>query len=291
MAYTFSYHFDNEEKSTQVYSVPDMLSFDLASSVFETEHSNRDLEWATQSKKVASLVSFSDQHLQPSEYVPQFVLDDYASQHLLVTALKSFKETHLTADVLVENIAKMGEIRDKGLGQHVRWVGETTKLVALAMGLGEVFSAELGLASRLHDFGKVAMPSEILFKRGPLSNDEWKVMRTHTTVGFQLLIENSLGQHSSLLRLAAQIALTHHESWNGSGYPLGLRAKQIPLAGRIVRVVDTFDALLSDRIYKSAWPIDQVIAYLSQYMAEYFDPKVVDVLLTLHKKNALPARY
>jgi putative two-component system response regulator len=128
----------------------------------------------------------------------------------------------------------------------------------------------------LHDIGKVGIPDSLLQKRGKLDDVEMMQMRSHVQIGARLLE----GSNDELLRTAHTIALTHHERWDGSGYPAGLIAKEIPIEGRIVAVCDVFDALLSERYYKSAWTLDVVLQYIRARSGTEFDPQVVDALLT-----------
>lgn len=127
----------------------------------------------------------------------------------------------------------------------------------------------------MHDIGKIGIPDAILLKPGKLSPEEWQVMMTHTTIGGQLLSNSS----SDLLRLAETIALTHHEKWNGQGYPAGLKGDEIPLSGRIVAVCDVFDALTSERPYKKAWEVDRALEVLRSDSGTHFDPACVQAFL------------
>jgi putative two-component system response regulator len=132
-------------------------------------------------------------------------------------------------------------------------------------------------ASALHDVGKVGIPDHILTKPGPLTADEWELMKTHTTIGGEILS----GSSSALVELSRTIALTHHEHWDGGGYPLGLRGERIPLPGRICAVGDVFDALLSARPYKEPWPLDQAMAEIERLSGTQFDPGLVRAFLPI----------
>jgi putative two-component system response regulator len=149
--------------------------------------------------------------------------------------------------------------------------------LALAAGVDPENAELLRHASALHDVGKVGIPDAILMKPGKLDADEWETMKTHTTIGGSILADSS----SKLVQLAHTIALTHHERWDGTGYPAGLRGEEIPLPGRICAVCDVFDALLSVRPYKKPWPIDDVIAELERSRGTHFDPQLVDPFLPL----------
>lgn len=191
---------------------------------------------------------------------------------------------------VIELLAGAAEFRDAPLGAHTRWVGEASGELALALGLAPGDAQQLALAARLHDVGKLAIPDAILLKGGPLSDAEWEVMRQHPQLGAQLLTRHGAAGGGPLLEVAAQVALSHHESWDGSGYPRGLRGDDIPLCGRIVRVVDTFDALVTERPYKPAWTEARALAYLAQHAGTLCDPVVVAVFASLHERGALPPR-
>lgn len=191
---------------------------------------------------------------------------------------------------VIDLLASCAEFRDAPLGPHTRWVGDAAQAVALALGSPPADAAQLGLAAQLHDVGKIGIPDAILLKDGPLLPDEWACMAAHTTLGAQLLSQPGAADGGPLLELAAQIALTHHECWDGSGYPSGLAGPAIPLGGRVVRVVDTFDALVSERPYKPGWTPERALAYLESHAGTLFDPEIVRVFLTLHERGGLPER-
>jgi len=132
-------------------------------------------------------------------------------------------------------------------------------------------------ASPLHDLGKIGIPDKILLKEGPLDDNEWQIMKTHTTIGADLLAHHS----SDIMNLSQSIALNHHEKWDGSGYPNGLAGGSIPIEARIASICDVFDALTSERPYKKAWPVEDVISYIKDNSAKQFDPKVVDKFITI----------
>ncbi|UBV44051.1 HD domain-containing protein [Deinococcus taeanensis] len=191
---------------------------------------------------------------------------------------------------VVDLLASAAEFRDAPLGPHTRWVGDATTAVALELGCEPLHAQELGLAARLHDVGKIGIPDAILLKDGPLTAQERRVIGTHTTLGANLLTQPGATDGGPLLRLAAQIALSHHECWNGTGYPNGLSGSAIPLGGRIVRVVDAFDALVSERPYKPAWDDADALAYLHQHAGTLFDPAAVQAFTALHDSGRLPLR-
>ncbi len=176
-------------------------------------------------------------------------------------------------------------MRDSDTGEHV------SRMAAIAACLGEKMLLDqeqvwlLRAAAPMHDVGKIATPDEILHKAGPLTPEEREEMQRHTTFGHEILA----GSESELLQMAATIALTHHERYDGRGYPRGLNDEEIPLVGRIVAVADVFDALLSDRIYRPAMPVDEAVELIAEGRGTQFDPQIADILLG-HLDEALALR-
>src|SRR5690606_23753871 len=167
------------------------------------------------------------------------------------------------------------EYKDNETGTHVIRMSHYARLLALAMGYGEHAADELLHAAPMHDIGKIGIPDAILSKPGKLTADEWLIMRQHTVIGAKIL-----GDHpSGLLRLAASIALNHHETWDGSGYPNGLAGTEIPPMARLVAIADVFDALTCGRPYKAAWPVDEAVALIRSESGKHFDPEVVTAFL------------
>jgi HD-GYP domain-containing protein (c-di-GMP phosphodiesterase class II) len=162
-------------------------------------------------------------------------------------------------------------------------VGELAATLAARLGGDDEFVAHIRLAAPLHDVGKLGVPDAILLKRGRLTDDERSVMETHTTKGAAILA----GSAFPVLGLAEQIALTHHERWDGTGYPARLGGDAIPVAGRIVAVADVFDALTHARPYKPAWPIERAVAEIVSGGGTQFDPHVVRAFEELHATGAL----
>lgn len=162
-----------------------------------------------------------------------------------------------------------------GIDRHVARVGALAHHLALAAGCSSYFAMAIGIAAPLHDIAKLALPDALLHKQGPLTAEETQVIRSHAELGARIL----RGRGLPLLDLAAEIALCHHESWDGSGYPRGLAGERIPLEGRIVGIADVFDALLSRRPYKDAWPAEAVRVYLAEGAGNRFDPRLADLFL------------
>jgi putative two-component system response regulator len=187
-------------------------------------------------------------------------------------ALEDLRDSRLET---VERLALAIETHDQDTGLHVARMASIAAFLAAKLGFNEDQVLLLRAASPMHDVGKIATPDEILRKPGSLTPDERSVMERHTTFGYQILS----GSQSELLQMAAAIALTHHERWDGDGYPRGLRGDQIPIEGRVAAVADVFDALLSDRAYRQAMPVDEAVEIVSEGRGTHFDPQVVDVLL------------
>jgi HD-GYP domain-containing protein (c-di-GMP phosphodiesterase class II) len=197
--------------------------------------------------------------------------------HLFSDLQRSNIEINIAYDATLEGWAKALELRDKETQGHTyRVVGKTVEL-AQKMGVDESQMVHVRRGALLHDIGKLAIPDSILFKPGPLSQEEWRVMREHPVYAYQILspIPN--------LRKAIDIPYCHHERWDGTGYPRGLKGDKIPLAARIFAVVDVWDALRSDRPYRQAWPEQDVYAHLREQSGKQFDPRAVQNFLDLVK--------
>jgi CHASE2 domain-containing sensor protein len=184
------------------------------------------------------------------------------------------------------------ESRDGETGEHIERMSTLCGRLALAAGHSEEEADAIRRASAVHDVGKIGVPDAILRKPGVLNDEEWEVMRAHTTVGAAMLA----GSRSPLIRLAETIALTHHERWDGTGYPAGLAGEEIPLVGRICAICDTFDALVSERPYKPAWPLAMALDEIRAQRGRQFDPRLVDLFLGMDlaglsgERVATPAR-
>ncbi|MDE1150793.1 MAG: response regulator [Azospirillaceae bacterium] len=185
---------------------------------------------------------------------------------------RELEHTHLE---VVRRLCAVGEFRDDETGRHVNRIGALSGRLAVLAGCLDADADLIASAAPLHDIGKVAIPDAILLKPGRLTDPEWQVMKTHAEAGASILT----GSRIPVLDLAADIAISHHEKWDGSGYPNALSGESIPLPGRIVAVVDVFDALLSHRPYKEPWPVEKVIAHMQAESGRHFDPTLVDLLV------------
>lgn len=181
------------------------------------------------------------------------------------------KEIVETQKEVIFTMGSIGETRSKETGQHVKRVAEYSRLFALLSGIDEYEADLIAMASPMHDIGKVGIPDSILNKNGRLDAAEFEIMKTHVTIGYDML------KHSDrpIMRTAAIIALEHHEKWDGSGYPKGLSGKDIHLYGRVTALADVFDALGSERCYKKAWPDEKIFELLKDESGKHFDPALV----------------
>jgi putative two-component system response regulator len=177
------------------------------------------------------------------------------------------------------------EAHDPSIAKHLDRVSRYATELARRMGLPTATLMELHYAAPLHDIGKIGLPLGILYKPGLLTAEEREIVKTHTFIGFGILE----GSQWRVVQCAAQIALAHHECWDGSGYPHGLKGEQIPLAARIISVADVYDALISQRAYKPAWSKDRVLQEMKQGRGTKFDPAVLDVFIEHIADMVLPA--
>ena len=176
---------------------------------------------------------------------------------------------------LVRRLAHAAESRDDATGVHITRMSRMCEQLALACGMSEVDAETVLHAASMHDIGKLAIPDRVLLKEGPLDAEEWEVMKTHAVVGAELLA----GSRSPVVQMGEVIALTHHEKWDGSGYPQGLAGEDIPLVARICAICDVYDALVSVRPYKQAWHVDAALAEIERIAGSHLDPGLVELFL------------
>lgn len=187
---------------------------------------------------------------------------------------KELRDTRLQ---IVRRLGRAAEFRDNETGYHILRMSHSSVLLARALGWDEERCELLLHASPMHDVGKIGIPDSILLKPGKLDPDEWEVMKQHTSIGEHILD----GDNSPLLVLAREIAISHHEKWDGTGYPHCLKAEEIPISGRIVALADVFDALTSERPYKKAWSIEAALEYIQSNSGAHFDPTLVNHFVRL----------
>lgn len=172
----------------------------------------------------------------------------------------------------IHRLCRAAEFRDRDTGAHIERMGRHCGLLARRAGLGAQLSELIELASPMHDIGKIAVPDHILFKPGKLTPEEFEVIKRHPEVGYKILADSE----GAALAMGARIALTHHEKWDGSGYPRGLAGDAIPIEGRIAAVADVLDALLSERVYKPAYPPELALEIMRDGRGRHFDPDLLD---------------
>ncbi|MDD2846134.1 MAG: response regulator [Rhodoferax sp.] len=184
-------------------------------------------------------------------------------------------ELNQTRLAIVQRLGRAAEYRDNETGNHIIRVSQISALLAKKLSSSVAYSELMLHASPMHDIGKIGIPDHVLLKPGKFEPHEREIINTHTTIGADLLGNDD----SDLLRLAREIALNHHEKWDGSGYPNGLAGEAIPQSGRIVAVADVFDALTSSRPYKKAWSIEAAVAFIRDNAGSHFDPTVAACFL------------
>ena len=192
--------------------------------------------------------------------------------HLSLVKAEELKHTRLE---VVQRLGRAAEYKDNETGMHVLRMSHYSKVLARAYGFSAEQAETLLHAAPMHDIGKIGIPDNILLKPGKLTDEEFAVMKTHPQIGAEILADGD----SELLRIAKSVALTHHEKWDGTGYPQGLSKEAIPVEGRIVAVADVFDALTSKRPYKEAWSVDKTLAFMQEQKGIHFEPRLIDLLI------------
>ncbi len=183
---------------------------------------------------------------------------------------------------MILNLAIAAEYKDPDTGNHILRISDYSTEIARSLGLPADEIEILRYASPMHDIGKIGIPDNILQKPGKLTPEEWEVMKTHTLIGARIVGHGK--SKSMLLNAAAEIALCHHEHYDGSGYPQGLRGDKIPLFARIVALADVFDATASERCYKKKWPVEEALKYIRSMAGTHLDPHLVRVFATIEDK-------
>ncbi|WP_158262176.1 MULTISPECIES: HD domain-containing phosphohydrolase [Pirellulaceae] len=255
---------------------------------------------------------FLNKPIDPSELVPrvgnllvlkrhQDRLENY-SRELESAVRERTAQLEASRRDILHCLARAAEFRDDDTGYHVLRVGRYARIIAQGMGMDTAEIDEIEQAAQLHDVGKIGIADDVLKKPGRLTDDEFQLMQKHANLGKRVLqrmspqLELALRNHakigsdvlgaakSPVLEMAARIALTHHEWWDGSGYPLGLKGEDIPLEGRITAIADVFDALSTKRCYKNAFPIDKCFTIMAEERGTHFDPDILDVFFAKRKE-------
>lgn len=229
-------------------------------------------DYVTKPFTAAELLARIKTHLKLKAYEDsqQAVIDNAMAELTLLN-----REIIETQKEVIFTMGSIGETRSKETGLHVKRVAEYSRLLGLLSGLDKFEADMIAMASPMHDIGKVGIPDAILHKKGRLTADEFEIMKTHVTIGHDML------KHSQrpIMQTAAIIALQHHEKWDGSGYPAAAAGEDIHIYGRITALADVFDALGSKRCYKEAWNDDEILAQIRQESGRHFDPTLVDLFL------------
>ena len=190
---------------------------------------------------------------------------------------KAYEEAKHASLETVIRLSRAAEYKDEETGAHIRRLSHYAAALAKKVELEEDMVEIILYAAPMHDIGKIGIPETILLKQGKLDPDEWEIMKQHTTIGAQIL----QGSKADFIRFAEIIAFTHHEKWDGSGYPQGLKGEEIPLIGRIVAVVDVFDALTTKRPYRDALPVEDSFSFIEERRGTHFDPDLVDAFISI----------
>ena len=216
------------------------------------------------------------------------ILEYMSIRKEITDVVELHQEIEETQREIIYKMGEIGESRSNETGNHVKRVANYSKLLATLYGLDEKESEILFTASPMHDIGKVGVPDSILNKPGQLTDDEWKIMRKHTVIGYNIL-KNSKRE---ILKAAAIVARDHHEKWDGSGYPRRIQGKEIHIYGRITAIADVFDALGSDRCYKKAWEDEEIFELLKEQKGKHFDPELIDLFFdNIDKFKEIRNRY
>jgi HD-GYP domain-containing protein (c-di-GMP phosphodiesterase class II) len=230
--------------------------------MFKTTSVERDEEWFQFMNTIAEQVAIAIDN--------SLILEDLRRSNLELT---------LAYDTTLEGWAKALEMRDKETEGHSRRVTRLTLDIARSLGMEGEELIHVRRGTILHDIGKMGIADSILLKEGPLTEEEWEIMRQHPIYAYNLL------STIPFLKPALDIPYCHHEKWDGSGYPRGINGEQIPIAARIFSLVDVWDALISDRPYRKAWPEEKVISYIREQSGKHFDPSLVDIFLEKIQTN------
>lgn len=232
---------------------------------------------------IASANALRRRHLEIENRLHREHLENLVAERTsdLTATVERLSRTELalrdSQEEAIRRLAFAAEFRDSTTGAHINRMSRTCELLAVRAGLGSEKASLIRIASPMHDIGKIGVSDEVLRKPGKLSTEEMDEMKKHPLIGSEILA----GSDSELLRLGGLIALTHHERWDGTGYPYRLERDRIPIEGRIVGIADVFDALTSERPYKPAFEIDHAVGIMVEERGSHFDPALLDVFLTI----------
>ncbi|MBC8236830.1 MAG: PAS domain-containing protein [Helicobacteraceae bacterium] len=216
-----------------------------------------------------------DTVIVPIKNMEEQIVEYLTIRHNVSEIIHLHEEIETTQGELIYSLGSAAETRSRETGNHIKRVAHYSKLIATLVGLDNTEAEILFQASPMHDIGKLGIPDYVLKKPGKLTSEEWDIMRTHSELGYKILNASN----RPILKAAATLAYEHHEKWNGSGYPRGLSGENIHIYGRITAVADVFDALGSDRVYKKAWRIDDILKLFKEERGKHFDPNLIDLFL------------
>ena len=218
-------------------------------------------------------VTYMDTTIVPIVDINNEIIEYMSIRHNVTQLVNLRQEIEDTQKEVVFTMGAIGESRSKETGNHVKRVAEYSYLLAVLAGISKKDAELLKLASPMHDIGKVGIPDAILNKPGKLTSEEFDIMKTHAFKGYEML----QGSNRDILKISAIVAYEHHEKWDGSGYPNGLAGEDIHIFGRITAICDVFDALGSDRAYKRAWNLEQILDLFREQRTLHFDPSLIDL--------------
>ncbi|GGW89452.1 response regulator [Alteromonas halophila] len=263
---------------------PDLILLDVmmpGMTGFETCRKLKSAD-STRHIPVIFITALTDEHEEAEGFNAGGV--DYITKPISPAVVKARVKTHLslvqseelkrTRLQVVQRLGRAAEYKDNETGMHVLRMSHYSRVLALAYGFSEEQADILLHAAPMHDIGKIGIPDSIMLKPAKLTEEEFAIMKTHPDIGAEIIGECD----SDLLVIAKSVALTHHEKWDGSGYPNGLAGEDIPIEGRIVAVADVFDALTSKRPYKEAWSVEETIAFMKDQQGKHFEPKLITLL-------------
>ncbi|NOQ30026.1 MAG: PAS domain S-box protein [Helicobacteraceae bacterium] len=250
-------------------SVPDSFFKNLWSTIISKNHFKGTIKNITKDGHTIYL----DTLIVPIVDLNDNIIEFMSIQYNITDMVNLHKEIEDTQREVIYKMGEIGESRSQETGNHVKRVAQYSKLLALKYGLSKKEAELLYDASPMHDIGKVAIPDNVLKKPGSLDADEWKIMKTHSEIGYNVL----KGSNREILKAAATVAHEHHEKYDGSGYPRGLKGEDIHIYGRITAMADVFDALGSNRVYKKAWNDEKIFELFKNEKGTHFDPKLVDI--------------
>lgn len=203
------------------------------------------------------------------------IIEYLGIRHNITEIVNLREELEETQREIIYKLGDIGESRSQETGNHVKRVAEYSKLIAIKLNMSSDEISTIFTASPMHDIGKVGIPDAILNKPSKLNEEEWEIMKTHSEIGYEILKTST----RPILQAAAIISYTHHEKWDATGYPKGLKGEDIHIYGRITALADVFDALGSNRTYKKAWPLEDILALFKEQKGKHFDPKLVDLFM------------